>query len=194
MTLILASQSPRRQQILNEAGLKFIIAPAHIDESVLAGESPAEHVQRLAAEKARAIALSLSRPQTLILAADTVVVLNNKILGKPLNDDDAKNMLKKLSSQTHEVLTGWTLIDENGKTRSGGVESSKVRFRVLSEQEIEDYVKSGEPQDKAGAYGIQGKASKFVENVEGLVSNVIGLPIEVILPHLNIAKPHSNQV
>lgn len=184
MTLILASQSPRRQQILNEAGLKFMTAPAHIDESIIPGESPLEHVQRLATEKARAIALSLSRPQMLILAADTVVVLHNQILGKPLNDHDAKNMLKKLSGQTHEVLTGWTLIDENGKTRADGVENSRVLFRTLSEQEIADYVKSGEPRDKAGAYGIQGEGGKFVENVEGLVSNVIGLPIETILPHI----------
>lgn len=184
MTLILASQSPRRQQILNEAGLKFMTAPAHIDESIIPGESPVEHVQRLAAEKARTIALSLSRPQMLILAADTVVVLNNKILGKPLNDTDAKNILKKLSGQTHEVLTGWTLIDENGKTRAQGVENSKVQFRTLSGQEIDDYVKSGEPHDKAGAYAIQESGGKFVKNVEGLVSNVIGLPIEIILPHI----------
>lgn len=194
MPLILASQSPRRKEILSQAGIKFFSVPANIDESPHPDEPADRHTLRMATEKARAIALNLCQTDTTILAADTVVLLNGEILGKPLNDNDAKNMLKKLSGLTHEVLTGWLIMDERGRILAQGVETSRVSFRVISEKEIGDYVSTGEPRDKAGAYAIQGRGGQFVEKVDGLVSNVIGLPIEVILPHLNIAKPRSDQV
>jgi septum formation protein len=179
--LILASASPRRKELLahllkdfSDIDPCFSIVPAHIDESLIPGESPEDYVTRLAREKAAAVAnkISPSLTQTVILAADTSVVIENQILGKPQNDNDAFAMLTKLSGQTHSVITGYALdtICNFVKTR--------VSFRKLSDLEIQDYIATGEPQDKAGAYAIQGGAALFVDHIEGSLDNVVGLPTE----------------
>ena len=173
--LILASQSPRRQEILSRAGIRFILRPAEISEERMGDENPREHVGRLARLKAEAVAAA---PEAAVLGADTVVVIESRILGKPANAEQAAWMLRQLSGREHEVLTGVCL-------RTGGrciveVESTRVRFVPLSEREIADYVASGEPMDKAGAYAIQGLASKFVERIEGDYFNVMGLPVALV--------------
>ena len=169
--LILASASPRRQEILRHAGIAFETRPAEVDESPRRGEAARDYVLRLAEAKARAAA----RPGETVLGADTVVVAAGRILGKPADGDEAKSMLRLLSGRTHDVLTGVCLLD-SGRRRTF-VERTVVRFKELSEQEVQAYVDSGEPLDKAGAYGIQGRASKFVEGIEGCYFNVMGLPI-----------------
>jgi len=174
--LILASASPRRMALLREAGYVFDVEPAHVDESALAGEDARAYVLRVAAVKARAIAARCL--DNLVLAADTTVVVDGEMLGKPKDDDDAKAMLGRLSGRTHEVLTG-VVITRAGR-ESSEVVSTRVRFRRLTAAEIDAYVASGEPHDKAGAYGVQGPAARFVESVEGSYSNVVGLPVGAV--------------
>ena len=171
MKLVLASASPRRQELLRTAGISFTVRPAAIDERVLPGENPEAYVSRLAAAKARACWL----PGEVTLGADTVVTLDGLLLGKPSDDADARRMLRLLSGRTHQVLTGVCLYD-GSETRSA-VEITEVEFLDLSDEEIEQYVAGGEPLDKAGAYGIQGEASKFVKRVNGCYFNVVGLPL-----------------
>lgn len=165
--LILASGSPRRRELLEGLGVRFKVRPVDLDESPLPGESPRDYVLRLASEKAAARV----EPGELVLAADTTVVVDGEILGKPQDDDDARRMLRLLSGREHSVLTGIAL---------GGaaeVDETLVRFAPLSEAEIDWYVATGEPRDKAGAYAIQGLGSLFVEGVVGSWSNVVGLPV-----------------
>jgi septum formation protein len=173
MRLILASASPRRADLLRDAGYVFEVEPADVDESELAGEPPAAYVVRVAAMKARAIAAR--HPDQLILAADTTVVVDGAILAKPADDADAARMLGLLSGRTHEVLTGVVLVWAGRE--SSAVVGTRVRFRPLTSAEIDWYVASGEPHDKAGAYGVQGLAARFVESVDGSYSNVVGLPV-----------------
>ena len=180
--LILASQSPRRKEILQAAGIPFQVRIGNVDESVLNGEAPMSYVRRLAAVKAMAVKRDAG---DMILAADTTVVAEGEILGKPENDDDAKRMLRKLSGRSHEVLTGICLF--SGSKLQIDAESTTVYFAALSEEEIEQYVASGEHHDKAGAYGIQGRASKFIQRVEGCYFNVVGLPISLVYRHLKAA-------
>ena len=180
--LILASQSPRRKEILQSAGIPFQVRIGDVDESVKPGEAPMSYVRRLAVSKAMAVPRD---PGDLILAADTTVVSEGEILGKPENDEDAKRMLRKLSGKAHEVLTGICLFS-GSKLQIDG-ESTMVHFTSLSEDEIEQYVASGEPKDKAGAYGIQGLASKFIQRVDGCYFNVVGLPISLVYRHLRAA-------
>ena len=172
--LVLASASPRRSELLRAAGIEFTVRVAAIDETVLPGESPGDYVRRLAGEKAQAVA----RAGEMVLGADTTVVIGGEIAGKPVDAEDARRMLKLLSGQWHEVLTGVSLI------RSGQIISevavTRVKFSELTEAEIDWYVSTGEPMDKAGAYGIQGYASRFVEGIEGNYSNVVGLPVQVV--------------
>ncbi len=172
--LVLASASPRRSELLRAAGIEFTVRVADIDETVLPGESPGDYVRRLAGEKAQAVA----RAGEMVLGADTTVVIGGEIAGKPVDAEDARRMLKLLSGQWHEVLTGVSLI------RSGQIISevavTRVKFSELTEAEIDWYVSTGEPMDKAGAYGIQGYASRFVEGIEGNYSNVVGLPVQVV--------------
>src|ERR1039457_7049493 len=173
--LILASQAPRRSEILRQAGIPFTVRAADVDESVLGGESPADYVQRLA--EAKAYAIEAADGET-VLGADTTVVIDGEILAKPPDAADARRMLARLSGRRHEVLTGICL-------RRGGhtiVEcaTTGVVFAALSDAEIDEYVASGEPMDKAGAYAIQGLASKFVERVEGEYFNVMGLPVALV--------------
>lgn len=177
--LILASQSPRRQELLRRSGFVFQLCPASIAETPLPGELPEEYVQRLANEKARAVEAS---PDDIVLGADTVVVVDRLILEKPQNQADAARMLRLLSGREHEVLTGICLL--SGEKLVLDLARTKVRFSPLSAREIRDYVASGEPMDKAGAYAIQGLASRFVERIEGCYFNVVGLPVSLVYRRL----------
>lgn len=171
MQLVLASASPRRQQILRTAHIPFIARPADVVEAHLPGELPEAFVKRLAEVKARAA----WREGELVLGADTVVVIDTTILGKPANEDEARRMLRSLSGRTHRVLTGIVLF--NGTEAWADIEETIVHFRALDDLEIAEYAATGEALDKAGAYGIQGAASKFVHRIEGCYFNVVGLPI-----------------
>ena len=169
--LILASGSPRRRELLSAAGLSFEVRPASVDETPRPGETPEAYVERLAEEKARAA----WREGELTLGADTTVVVDGEILGKPEDASDAERMLARLSGRAHEVLTGFCVFD--GATARCGVATTKVIFHAMDQDEIAAYAASGEPLDKAGGYGIQGLASKYVDRIEGCYFNVVGLPV-----------------
>ncbi len=171
-TLVLASASPRRREFLERLGLRFEVIPADVDETPQPGEDPRAYVLRVAQSKAARV--PTTRPGTLVLAADTTVVLEGEILGKPEDAADARRMLQKLSDRTHRVLSAVAL---DGTHRDAIVVETKVTFRALGSHEIDWYVRTGEPLDKAGAYGIQGLAGMFVRAIEGSASNVIGLPL-----------------
>jgi septum formation protein len=169
--LILASASPRRREILESAGIPFETRPAEADETPLLDETAEEYVRRLAEEKARAV----WRAGDIVLGADTVVAVDKVLLGKPRDGEEAARMLRLLSGRLHRVLTGVCFFD--GEKAETAVEETFVEFLPLSDEEIAAYVATGEPFDKAGAYGIQGAASKFVARIEGCYFNVVGLPI-----------------
>jgi nucleoside triphosphate pyrophosphatase len=171
--LILASSSPRRAELLRAAGITFIVRAADVDETIRPHELPRDYVVRLSREKARAVA----RDNELTLGADTTVVVNGEIAGKPVDAEDAERMLRALSGRWHEVLTGVTLA--RADQILSAVASTRVKFAQLSDAEINWYVSTGEPMDKAGAYAIQGYASLFVERIEGSYSNVVGLPVQL---------------
>ena len=184
--IVLASASPRRQELLRNAGIPFTVQPADIIEAPLAGESPRDCAERLAREKA--LAVSLSRPRDYVLGADTIVVVDDTILGKPRDRNDAVCMLRLLSGRTHVVITGVCLV---GPVTSGqetvasnitqtASETTLVTMREISDDEIRDYVATGEPMDKAGAYAIQGIASRWIPRIEGDYSNVVGLPVALV--------------
>lgn len=175
--LVLASGSPRRSEILERAGWPHDIMVAGIDESVLPNEDAATYVQRLARSKAEAVAYALN--DGLVLGADTTVVVANQILGQPVDEDDARRMLRLLNAKWHDVLTGVAVVRVGGETRVG-YQTTRVRFAEISEKEIDWYVATGEPFGKAGAYGIQGKASLFIEEIEGDYFNIMGLPIRLV--------------
>jgi septum formation protein len=177
--LILASRSPRRQEILARAGIPHVVRPAEVDESIADGEDAREYVRRLARTKAEAVQ---SGPDDLVLGADTVVVVDREVLGKPADSDDARRMLSRLAGREHEVLTGICL--RSRAILAEDTETTRVRFTGLSEAEIEEYIASGEPMDKAGAYAIQGLASKFIDRIEGCYYNVVGLPVARLYMHL----------
>jgi septum formation protein len=170
--LILASQSPRRKELLERAGLSFAVRPSGIEEFREDTESPADYVVRLARDKALA---TPCHPSDWVLSADTTVVFEGEVLEKPVSDADARRMLRRLAGNVHEVLTGVCL--RRGDRTWTACESTRVRFLPLTDTEIEIYVRSGEPRDKAGAYAIQGLASRFVDRIEGCYSNVVGLPV-----------------
>jgi len=175
--LVLASASPRRQELLRKAGIAFTVQPAEIDETPLPGESARACAERLARDKALAIARS--RSDDVVLGADTVVVVDDQILGKPADGEDAARMLRLLSGRTHQVITGVALIVQGGEA-SVASETTQVTFMKLSEDDIRGYVATGEPMDKAGAYAIQGIASRWIPRIEGDYSNVVGLPIALV--------------
>jgi septum formation protein len=175
MRLILASQSPRRREILESAGFDVVVRPSSVPEERLPEESPEAYVRRLACDKARAIS---AEPRAIVLGADTVVVVDNVVLEKPLDDVDAARMLRSLSGRTHEVLTGVCILQDGQEMVD--VSRTEVEFLPLSDDEISDYIRSGEHKDKAGAYGIQGLASKFVCRIDGCYFNVVGLPISLV--------------
>jgi septum formation protein len=172
--LILASASPRRAELLRAAGYEFEIAAAGIDESIRDGESPARYVRRLAAEKSAAVGSDLDLTP-IVLGADTTVVVDGEMLGKPADDRDIARMLRRLSGRRHDVLTGVSV--RRGSEELGLVDTTTVEFSALSDQDIAWYVASGEGHDKAGGYAIQGRASRFIPRIDGSYSNVVGLPI-----------------
>lgn len=178
--IVLASVSPRRAELLASAGVGFDVDAADVDESIRPGELPEPYVRRLAEAKSRAVAER--HPESTVLAADTVVVLEGECLGKPRDAGEAAEMLRRLSGQVHEVLTGFTL--RKAGRADTGVCRTRVAFRDLTEAEISAYVESGEPMDKAGAYGIQSGAAHMVRRVEGSYSNVVGLPLAEVVESL----------
>jgi len=173
--LVLASRSPRRREILQQAGIPFVVRSLEVDETPLPGEAARDYVTRLAREKAKAAA---PEPGEIVLAADTTVTIHGQILGKPVDAADARRMLQMLSGERHEVLTGVCL--RSASRMAEDCAETSVWFAPLSPQEIEDYAASGEPMDKAGAYAIQGMASKFVRRIEGCYFNVMGLPVALV--------------
>lgn len=175
MEYILASMSPRRKELLAEMGYSFTVCPADIDENIGITD-PEMLVKQLALLKAGHVAEKHSGENVIIIAADTVVAYKNEILGKPKDEADAKRMLRLLSGNTHTVYTGFCCSDAKTGLTVAKCEACHVQFRYISDEEIDDYVKSGEPMDKAGSYGIQGGASKFVEGIDGDFSCVVGLP------------------
>lgn len=175
--LVLASSSPRRAEILERAGWPHDVIVAGIDETVLPNEEAAAYVQRLARSKAEKVASSLDHG--VVLGADTTVVVANEILGQPVDESDARRMLDLLNAKWHEVLTGVAVVRVGGETRVA-YETTRVRFAELSDAEIDWYIRTGEPFGKAGAYGIQGKASLFIEEIEGDYFNIMGLPIRLV--------------
>lgn len=195
--LVLASASPRRQDLLSSAGISFAVQPADVDETPLAGESARDCAERLAREKA--LAVWRTRPRDLVLGADTVVVVDSAILGKPLDSDDAARMLRMLSGRVHQVITGVCLArpsrtapsatapkgsrdavrTEDCELRASS-ETTFVTFNEMTNAEIRDYVATGEPMDKAGAYAIQGIAARWIPRIEGDYSNVVGLPVALV--------------
>jgi septum formation protein len=171
--VVLASASPRRRQLLDLIGIEHEVHPANIDESMRPREAPRRHAERLAREKATAIAKR--DPDLITIAADTIVVINRKVLGKPRDADDAARMLALLSGREHVVTTAVAV--SRGKKLRSAVEEVRVKFRRLRDDEIEAYIATGEPMDKAGAYGIQGYGATIVERIEGDYFAVMGLPI-----------------
>ena len=178
MRLILASASPRRAELLASAGFRFDVAPADIDETPRGAESPEAYALRVARDKAAAASASCRESGGVVLAADTVVVAGGQILGKPKNSDDARRMLRLLADAVHDVLTAVVVRGPAGECAE--VVTTRVRFLPLDDAEIEWYVASGEPEGKAGAYAIQGRAARFIDRIEGSWSNVVGLPVATV--------------
>jgi septum formation protein len=214
LNLILASASPRRRELLTQAGFSFEVYPAHISEDPLPNEDPTAYVTRLAREKAQAVFAELSYkspgapgpsqlgtgessnltlPSTTsltVLAADTTVTLDNHILGKPEDPADAARMLRLLSGRTHQVITGVALI--TATSTQVAAETTAVQFLALSDEEIAAYIATGEPMDKAGAYAIQGRAARWIPRIEGCYFNVVGLPIALVSTLLESLDSPSN--
>lgn len=176
--LVLASKSPRRQQILRDAGIPFIVRSSDVPEERRPGEQPSDYVRRLAREKAFAVPL---QSEEVILAADTVVVVAGTVLEKPRDAGDAARMLALLSGREHEVITGICLRSAERTIVDAAI--TRVRFTALAPEELQTYAASGEPMDKAGAYAIQGLASKFIDRIEGDYYNVVGLPVALVYRH-----------
>ncbi|MBS1537702.1 MAG: septum formation inhibitor Maf [Bacteroidetes bacterium] len=181
LPLVLGSGSPRRRQLLHQIGLQCTVCPSKVDESTFSvdGITPENYVQSLAEAKALDVAMQLSEP-SIVLGADTVVVLDGRILGKPIDQNDAKTMLRSLSGKTHTVYTGISLVDSLTFKIINDVATTKVTFRELDDQEIIDYIAGGSPMDKAGAYGIQDDfGAVFVSHIVGCYYNIVGLPLEL---------------
>jgi len=176
MKLILASASPRRAEILRDAGFTFHVMSSAVDETPYPDESPHEVVQRLADAKVELVAARAVGP-AIVIAADTEVVLEHRVFGKPRSTDDARRMLESLSGRTHSVLTGVSLIRLPDAERIQFVESTLVHFAPLSAEDISRYLATGEPHDKAGGYAIQGRAGRFIPRIEGDYFNIVGLPL-----------------
>jgi septum formation protein len=190
--LVLASESPRRRHLLEQAGYEFDVIPSSIDEQAVPGESPVATAVRLAIEKALTVAPVVPRG-SVVLAADTIVVVGDRLYGKPRDAADAVRILGELLGRNHDVVTAWTLVptDRQSATTTGFCRST-VRMREAGTREIEEYVRSGEPMDKAGAYAAQGEGSRFVAAVVGPLDNVIGLPVAPVrlaLSALGIPAP-----
>jgi len=185
VTIVLASASPRRQELLRNAGISFTVQPADIDEAPLAGESAGECAQRLAREKA--VAVFRNNPDSFVLGADTVVAMERLILGKPRDAEDAARMLRLLSGRTHAVITGVCVVGAGARGQgswasdiNSASSTTLVTMCAISEDEIREYIATSEPIDKAGAYAIQGRASRWIPRIEGDYSNVVGLPVALV--------------
>ena len=180
MPIVLASGSPRRRELLTEAGYEFAVVEPTLDEPAYlpASENPVQFAQALAYFKAACIARNCT--DSLVIGADTVAAVNNKILGKPKNADHAREMLRELSSNPHRVITGVAIVDRKNRRRVIASDVTWIEMHPMTDQQIEDYIQTGEWEGKAGAYGIQGTADKFVKSVRGSWSNVIGLPMEML--------------
>ena len=186
--IVLASASPRRANLLKQIGLEFQICPSRVDESAITDTSPDTAVQELALTKAKAVARN--HMNGLVIGADTVVVINRRVIGKPEHAAHAVDILTQLSGVCHEVMTGVALVDLERRREVVWQEKTVVQFRKLHRREILTYVNSGEAVDKAGAYGVQGRAAAFVERIEGCYFNVVGLPLASLVERLwNLASP-----
>jgi septum formation protein len=180
MPIVLASASPRRQELLKNARIEFVVKPANIPETRQEGEAPQAFAERMAREKTRAVWAGTK--DEYVLGADTIVVVDDLVLGKPVDEQDAARMLRLLSGRKHQVITGVCLRGSDFKdVRS---ENTVVYFSTLSDDDIRDYIATGEPMDKAGAYAIQGMASRWISKIEGDYSNVVGLPVALVLEML----------
>ena len=192
--LVLASASPRRRELLAQAGFAFSVRPAQIPEDPRENEDPIAYVTRLAREKAesvlREISLEELPPPPVVLGADTTVTLDNHILGKPADASDAARMLRLLSGRTHLVMTGVAVVTP--QSAEVAAEVTAVRFLTLSDREIEEYIATGEPMDKAGAYAIQGRAARWIPRIEGCYFNVVGLPLALVASMLEPLKNSSS--
>ncbi len=190
--IILASASPRRKVLLEQIGLQFQVVPSQADETELPGETPEEHVVRLSLAKAAEVAGRQDIDGRWFIGSDTIVLCDQQILGKPMDDKDAARILRLLSGREHRVLSGFAIIDRQTNQQLAEAVSTKVRFRQLTEDEIRRYIASGEPADKAGSYAIQGLGVCFVASIEGSYTNVVGLPLcrlTLALKQLGIPLP-----
>lgn len=182
-SLILASSSPRRRELLRQIGVAIRVVPPEIDEQSLEGEPPESLVVRLSVEKAAVVADQFR--ESLVLGSDTIVLLDNQVLGKPENEGDARNTLKRLSGKTHTVLTGYALLRRADGTSITGVGRASVTFRTLASDEIDAYVATGSPMDKAGAYGIQEDlGAVFIQRIDGDYYSIVGLPLQQVYTSL----------
>ncbi|CEJ72551.1 Maf-like protein [[Clostridium] sordellii] len=175
MNIILASGSPRRREILANTNAKFDVLTSDVDERIFKFEEPTQLVLRLAFEKCMDIAIN--NPESLVIGADTIVVLDNEILGKPKNEDEAFDMLSKLSNREHQVITGMSIVNIENNKKIVDYTISNVKFKNLTDQDIRDYISTGECLDKAGSYGIQGYGALLVKEIQGDYFNIVGLPI-----------------
>jgi septum formation protein len=181
--LILASKSPRRSDLLKQAGLTFAIIPSDFDERSVTMSDPESYVRTLA--KSKAADISKKHPDSWVLGADTIVLIDDRILGKPGSKDEARSMLKQLSGKTHQVITGYCLCCQTKNDIIAETVKTDVRFKTLSDTEIEWYIQTGEPFDKAGAYAIQGIGTFLVKSIKGSYTNVVGLPVCEVIESLN---------
>ena len=180
--IILASQSPRRKYLLEQAGLSFEVRPSKFDESTVPIELPNEYARKLA--EAKALDIAQTAPNAWVIGADTIVLINSTILGKPNSVDEARSMLTQMSGQTHQVLTGYAIVHLANKKMHTDTVTTEVVFKSLSDQEIEWYINTHEPFDKAGAYAIQGLGTFLVRKINGSYTNVVGLPVCEVIEYL----------
>lgn len=182
--IVLASASPRRQELLHSIGIEFQVIPSQVDEVIHDGETPTDLVLRLSDEKASDVARRKSVEGRWFIGSDTIVVCDGHILGKPASPQDSAKMLRQLSGRSHHVLSGYAIIDRHENIRLRRCVTTEVTFRALTEQEIEGYIASGEPADKAGSYAIQGLGSYIVTSINGSYTNVVGLPLAQVVTDL----------
>lgn len=185
-SLILASASPRRRELLEQAGVAFSVIPSNADEQVLTAEAPEDYALRVAKAKAQDVANK--HPAHWVLGADTIVVVDDLILGKPKDTADGQRMLRLLSGRRHQVMTAFVLTAANGQEYKRQIVTTTVIFKSLTDEQIQEYLATGEPFDKAGAYAVQGIGAALVEKVEGSYTNVVGLPIDEVLEALRSAE------
>ncbi len=190
--IILASASPRRKQLLEQIGINFEVIPGQINEDEIIDSDPLQNIQLLALLKAQEVANK--GYNGIIIGADTQVLIDGEIIGKPRDREDAKSILLKLSGREHIVITGVALLDTKSKTSETWVEETKVKFRKLMIDEIEEYLDTGEYAGKAGAYGIQGRAAAFVERIEGCYFNVVGLPLAKLSVKLRMKQDSDKKI